>query len=323
MISRGLLALMLPFASPALAEGLLLQSPVACDLTETCYIQQYMDHDPGPDATDFTCAGLTYDGHTGTDFAVPTRADMAAGVDVLAAAPGVVIGTRDGMDDRGYTPERRAELADRECGNGVVVRHSEGWQTQYCHLREGSVAVRTDDRVETGDVLGQIGQSGNAAFPHLHLSVRDPEGTPIDPFDPDGTLTCDDPGNSTLWQSPPTYRPGGLLSLGFAVAIPEYEQIKAGTAGVEALAPDAPALVVFAYFFGPREGDVIRLAITGPQGEVITQDIDLTKDQAKAFRAIGKRRSSTAWPSGTYTGTATLIRDNQPLEQQSTQITLR
>lgn len=323
MMLRGLLALTLPFAGPALAEGILLQPPVACDLTQTCYIQQYMDRDPGPGATDFTCAGLSYDGHKGTDFALPTLADMAAGVDVLAAAPGIVTGTRDGMDDLGYTPERRAELAERECGNGVVIQHEGGWQTQYCHLKQGSVAVSQNQTVETGTVLGQIGQSGNAAFPHVHLSVRDPDGTPIDPFDPDGTLSCDTPGDSTLWQAPPAYRPGGLLSVGFAEAIPDYARVKAGTAAVETLPPDAAAMVVFAYFFGPRQGDILRLAITGPKGKVITQNIDLTKDQALAFRAIGKKRASGAWMPGTYTGTATLIRNKQTLNQKTTQIILR
>ena len=178
MICRGLLALTLPFASTTLAEGLLLQPPLDCDLSQTCYIQQYMDRDPGPGSTDYTCAGLSYEGHKGTDFALSTRKEMAAGVDVLAAARGVVLGTRDGMDDDGYTPDRRAELEGRECGNGVVVQHDAGWQTQYCHLKQGSVAVTKNQIVETGTILGQIGQSGNAAFPHVHLSVRDPEGAP-------------------------------------------------------------------------------------------------------------------------------------------------
>jgi hypothetical protein len=323
MICRGLLALTLPFASTALAEGFLLQPPLDCDLSQTCYIQQYMDHDPGPGSTDYTCAGLSYEGHKGTDFALPTRKEMAAGVDVLAGAPGIVLGTRDGMDDDGYTPDRRAELEGRECGNGVVVQHDAGWQTQYCHLKQGSVAVTKNQIVETGTILGQIGQSGNAAFPHVHLSVRDPEGAPIDPFDPDGVLTCGSPGDSTLWADPPNYRAGGLLSLGFATTIPDYGQIKAGTAAVDTLSPDAPALVIFAYYFGPQKGDTLRLDITGPKGSVITQDIDLPKDQAQAFRAIGKKRRSAPWPAGTYTGTATLIRDETPIDQKTTQITLR
>lgn len=323
MICRGLLALTLPFATTALAEGLTLQSPIDCAPSQGCYIQQYMDRDPGPGVRDFTCGGLSYDGHKGTDFALPTRQHMNDGVNVLATAPGIVLGIRDGMDDDGYTPSRRAELEGRECGNGVVLQHLSGWQTQYCHLKQGTVAVSKNQTVKAGTVLGQIGQSGNASFPHVHLSVRDPDGTPIDPFDPDGTLDCTAPGDSSLWATPPEYRAGGVLSLGFAATIPDYAQIKAGTAAQRDLSTDAPALVVFAYYFGPRRGDVLSLEITGPEGRIIAQDIDLPKDQAQAFRAIGKHRRFAHWPRGTYSGMATLIRDGITVDSKTTEIQLR
>lgn len=189
MIRQSLLALSFPFASIAMAEGLTLQSPVDCTLGETCYIQQYMDRDPGDGFRDFHCSNLSYDGHKGTDFALPTRADMEAGVNVLASADGRVRGFRDGMPDTGYNKQTASSVDGKECGNGVVLIHPGGWETQYCHLKEGSVAIRNGQTVKTGDILGQIGQSGRAEFPHLHLSVRQ-GGDPVDPFDPDGTLTC-------------------------------------------------------------------------------------------------------------------------------------
>ena len=73
--------------------------PVACEIGRTCVIQQYVDHDPGPGARDYTCGTLVYDGHTGTDIRVPDLAAQRAGVDVLAAADGAVLRTRDGMAD--------------------------------------------------------------------------------------------------------------------------------------------------------------------------------------------------------------------------------
>ena len=140
--------------------------PVDCALGDSCHIQQYPDHDPGPAAVDFTCGPLTYDGHDGTDIALPNRAAMAAGVAVLAAAPGVVRGVRDGVAD--FAPK----VEGRECGNGVLVEHQGGWVTQYCHMRQGSVIVKPGQSVETGTPLGLIGQSGMADFPHVHLSLR-------------------------------------------------------------------------------------------------------------------------------------------------------
>ena len=97
---RRLCACLLGSASLAAAEPFSLDFPVDCTLGETCYIQQYVDHDPGPGARDFTCQGLSYDGHKGTDIALPTLAAMAQGVRVRAAAPGVVRARRDGVRPR-------------------------------------------------------------------------------------------------------------------------------------------------------------------------------------------------------------------------------
>ncbi len=82
---RALAPLLMALAPPAGAFDLAF--PAGCTLGQDCYIQQYHDHDPGPEATDYTCGPLSYDGHDGTDIALPTRAAMAAGVAVLAAPP--------------------------------------------------------------------------------------------------------------------------------------------------------------------------------------------------------------------------------------------
>lgn len=319
MIRQGLLALTLPFAGGAMAEGLTLALPVDCTLGESCYIQQYMDRDPGPEFTDFHCSGLSYNGHKGTDFALPTRADMLEGINVLAAADGKVRGFRDGMADSGYSKKTADKVKGRECGNGVVLVHPNGWETQYCHLKNGSITVTNGQQVKAGDPLGQIGQSGRAQFPHLHLSVRK-DGKPVDPFDPDGALTCNTPGDSTLWAQTPGYQPGAIVDIGFSDRIPEYDEVKAGTAKQRALSADARALVIYGFSFGTQPADVIRLSIAGPKGTLISKDTVMKRKQAQAFRAVGKRLRAREWPSGTYTGTATLIRNGQTVNTISTQI---
>lgn len=323
MIKKTLLALILPFAGPALAEGILLSSPIDCDLDSGgCYIQQYMDRDPSAGVSDYQCQNLSYEGHKGTDFGVPTLSHMQAGVNVIAAAPGKVVGLRDGMPDVAYTAKAAAQIKGRECGNGVVLRHQDGWETQYCHLKQGSIAVTKGQQITAGQVLGLVGQSGRAAFPHVHLSVRK-DGKKIDPFDPDGTLSCDSPGDSTLWHKAPSYRPGGLLDVGFAMEIPAYSDVKAGTAKARKISTTAPALVLFGFAFGVRKGDIMRLDITGPSETIITQDVQYDRNQAQSFRAIGKKRRSVPWPTGDYVGTATLIRDEQSVSVLRTRITLR
>ena len=43
----------------------------------------------------------------------------------------------------------------------------------YAHLRGGSVSVKPGQRVQRGQVLAQLGQSGNSGAPHLHFQLSD------------------------------------------------------------------------------------------------------------------------------------------------------
>ncbi|MEQ6201707.1 M23 family metallopeptidase [Sulfitobacter sp. HNIBRBA2951] len=316
---RTTLLAFLSLAVPATAGDFSLSNPIDCDLDGPCFIQQYVDHDPSGDASDFACSGLSYDGHKGTDFALPTDDMIAEGVDVLATADGVVAGLRDGMDDVRYSAETAASVEGRECGNGLVLRHADGWETQYCHLRRGSVTVTRGQKIEAGDVVGQVGMSGRAEFPHLHLSVRK-DGAVVDPFEPDGKITCGVVEEDTLWSDMPSYRAGGIISIGTAANVPEFSAIRANT--VPTPAPDSDALVIYAFMFGTQKGDVIRLALDGPTGEVIARDVLLKRAQAQSFRAIGKKRRGTQWAAGTYRGTATLLRGKQVIDQRDVTLSL-
>ncbi len=315
------LAMILPPAAPAAAGGFALHWPVDCTLGQDCYIQQYVDHDPGPGAQDFTCSGLSYDGHKGTDIALPFLSDMHAGVGVLAAADGVVAGTRDGMAGRLATGKSAEAVAGRECGNGVVIRHAGGWETQYCHLKNGSVRVRSGDKVAAGTPLGEIGLSGQTQFPHLHLSLRK-NGAVADPFQIGPQEGCG-AGGAQLWAEDVPYGPGGLTGGGFHTEIPDYADVKAGRADLAPLAADAPALVFWTLAYGGRKGDEITLSATGPEGEVFRQRAVLEKPQAQLFRAAGKRLKTDRWPAGAYTGTAILMRNGKEISRYSQKMEIR
>ncbi|MFP4329050.1 MAG: M23 family metallopeptidase [Paracoccaceae bacterium] len=296
--------------------------PIDCPEKTGCYIQQYVDHDPGPGAQDFTCAGLSYDGHKGTDFGLPSLAAMAEGVPVIAAAPGIVRGVRDGMPDRAFTPEHADDLDGRDCGNGVAIRHEDGWETQYCHLREGSVKVVPGQPVQRGQRLGLVGMSGRTAFPHVHISLRDPDGATVDPFDPDGRITCGAPSSESLWIDPPPYVPGAILSAGITTRVPDYDEVKAGTAETP-VRRDSPALILFGHAFGGRKGDAMELRIDGPSDTVISHSATLDRDQAQFFRAAGKRAPPGGWAAGKYSGTVTLRRGEETISRRDVTVTLR
>ena len=96
-----------------------------CTLSKDCYIQNYVDADPETDYRDFACGSLSYDGHKGTDFAVPTHRDALAGVAVLAAAAGNVTAVRDGVEDQ-FLGQQVDHIDNQDCGNGVLIDHGNG-----------------------------------------------------------------------------------------------------------------------------------------------------------------------------------------------------
>ncbi len=209
--------------------------PVDCAMGERCIIQNYFDHDPGDGYADYACGALSYDGEQGTDFRVADLVVMARGVAVVAVAAGQVLRFRDDMADIDVRDIGLDLVKGRYAGNAVVIDHGGGWETQYSHLRRGSIVVKPGDQVAPGDILGMIGMSGRAEFPHVAFQVRHHD-TRVDPFTGQGER--DDPcgvGGGTLWTAEAlaalTYQPTGLLSAGFSVGRPNWRAAERANIG--------------------------------------------------------------------------------------------
>jgi murein DD-endopeptidase MepM/ murein hydrolase activator NlpD len=95
--------------------------------------------------------------HTGQDFSAPT------GTPVRAASQGVV--TFAGWDG--------------PYGNKLEITHPDGTVTWYAHLSR--IDVAETDAVETGQVVGLVGSTGNSTGPHLHFEVHPGGGDAADP----------------------------------------------------------------------------------------------------------------------------------------------
>ncbi|WP_353946207.1 transglycosylase family protein [Streptomyces sp. HUAS MG91] len=98
--------------------------------------------------------------HTGVDFEVPT------GTSVKAIEAGTVVSAGWG-GSYGYE---------------VVIRHADGKYSQYGHL--SALAVKSGQRVVTGQRIARSGSTGNSTGPHLHFEVRTGPGfgSDVDPL---------------------------------------------------------------------------------------------------------------------------------------------
>lgn len=107
-------------------------------------------------------------------FAWPVRGRLSSRYGRRQGRPheGVDIAARQG------TPIRAAE-AGRVIHSGwglgaygrvVIVKHAGKYSTVYAHNRKNSVSV--GDFVERGEVIAQVGRTGNARGPHVHFEIR-------------------------------------------------------------------------------------------------------------------------------------------------------
>jgi hypothetical protein len=91
------------------------------------------------------------------------------GVAVVAPTSGEVVQALDGEPDVEPGPPANPTAP---YGNHVVIEPGAGGHLIIAHLKAGSVAVGSGDRVEEGQVIGACGNSGNTSEPHVHVHYQ-------------------------------------------------------------------------------------------------------------------------------------------------------
>lgn len=97
------------------------------------------------------------------------------GAQLHAPCNGEVIAAEGSMPDFRVPEEDRVN----RLGNHVILR-CDGAHIVLAHMRQGSVVVAPGDTLTTGDLMGEVGNSGASTEPHLHIHAQrpPPEGQP-------------------------------------------------------------------------------------------------------------------------------------------------
>ena len=104
---------------------------------------------------------------------LPLEQHLSFGHPVHATGAGRVVDAHDGARDGAGIDV--AELERRPAalgGNYVVIDHGNGEFSWFGHLKQGSVRVKAGQAVAQGEVIAEVGSSGDSMAPHLHYELR-------------------------------------------------------------------------------------------------------------------------------------------------------
>ena len=91
--------------------------------------------------------------------------NMDEGTPFYAARAGTVIELEESHSSMGNT------VGGRDYGNFLYIDHGDSTYAAYYHSPKNGIYVEVNDKVEQGQVLGEVGRSGLAGYPHLHFII--------------------------------------------------------------------------------------------------------------------------------------------------------
>jgi len=105
--------------------------------------------------------------HKGDDIALPE------GTPIPAVRDGVVVKSgweNDNNHKQGY-------------GQRIIAKNNDDTYSDYGHMKEGSLKYQVGDKMQQGDIMGEVGSTGASTGSHLHYSEKDPDKHYIEPSD--------------------------------------------------------------------------------------------------------------------------------------------
>jgi len=245
-------------------------------------VSAYIDHDAAIGSVlDYACGARTYDrangfNHDGVDIAswpYPWSVMDADGLDVVAAADGIIVSKTGNQPDRSCTTDTQATW------NFILLAHSDGRQSLYGHLKRDSLTSKAlGETVTAGEYLGQVGSSGVSSGPHLHFQLLDANFANIEPFEG----LCGSADTSWRWQ--PDYNRPRVNAVMTGSAAPEIGQCD-GSEFPAAADEFSPGDVVFVsgFLVNQPAGQPAQLELIQPDGSLWLETAMGTPQEALDF----------------------------------------
>lgn len=98
---------------------------------------------------------------------------LSYGAEVLAVADARVVAARDGITEAAKISDNQKHPHPDAAGNFISLALGDGRFATYEHLRPGSLKVAKGDHVHAGQILAEVGFTGDSTEPHLHFHVSD------------------------------------------------------------------------------------------------------------------------------------------------------
>lgn len=111
--------------------------------------------------------------HKGIDISGDCQSNV-----IIATKAGIVKTVNNTCDNNGSY----GDTCGGGSGNYVTIDHEDGTSSVYAHMYPDSITVNVGDRVEQGEKLGTIGNSGSSNGCYLHFEIR-VNGAPVNPLE--------------------------------------------------------------------------------------------------------------------------------------------
>ncbi|MEI7475526.1 MAG: M23 family metallopeptidase [bacterium] len=278
------------------SENYKLSFPLACTINKDCWISAYPDDDKSDGWHDYKGGTRTYNGHTGTDIAITDIKTMNKGVSVKAANSGVVLRTRDGVNDINDKRIGVETVNNFACGNGIVTDNGSGIKIAYCHMKKGSIKYKKGDFVKKGDVIGLVGMSGKTEYPHLHIQVFE-------------NSKLVDPNAENLWETKIPYNELFIYHIGVTDTMPDQLQCKEGGFNQQIISKNSNKIYLWADIFAPMINDKITYKIISPDKNMIANNSKIIeKNNVRRFLYMIHKSNLK---QGLYTAIVTINRNKK------------